>query len=254
MNIAIITGASSGLGKEFVKAIIEKYENINEIWLIARREERLKQLTMQYTNIKFKLLVLDLSKKESFSNLSRILKEENPIIQILINNAGFEKEGRFDEMPITDIISIINLNIMGMTLLNSVCLPYMKSKSFEIITGSISSFAPIPAQAVYSASKSYVKFFARALSKEMEQKDINIMLFNPGNIDTEMNVRKNINERNAKIALLPYLNIEKETRKALKKAQIGKKVYTPLFFYKGYRLLGKIIPSVIMMRFTTIEK
>lgn len=254
MNIAIITGASSGLGNEFAKAVIEKYRYIDEIWLIARRRERLQQFSKQYPNIRFRLLALDLSKEESFRELSSVLEKEKPIIQILINNAGFERNGFFDKMSITDILSMINLNIMGMTLLNNVCLPHMKEKSFEIITGSVSSFTPIPAQAVYSASKAYVRFFTRALKEEMKRKGINIFLFNPGNMDTEMNVRSNIKERNAKIAMLPYLNIKKETRKALKKAENGKSVYTPLAFYRGYRLLAKIIPSSIMMKFTSIEK
>lgn len=254
MNIIIVTGASSSLGMEFAKAVIEKYTNTDEFWLIARRKDRLEQFAKQHPCKKFRLLDFDLSKEENFNNLSKLLESEKPVIQVLINNAGFEREGRFDEMSFTDILSIINLNVMGMTLLNSICLPYMKQKSFEIITGSVSSFIPVPSQAVYSASKAYIRFFARALREEMKRKDINIFIFSPGNMDTEMNARNNIKEHNEKIAILPYLDIKTETRKALKKAEDGKGIYTPLFLYKVYRLLGKIIPSSVMMKFTNIEK
>lgn len=253
MNIAVITGASSGLGMEFAKAVIEKYPNIDEFWLIARRKDRLETFEKKYKDRKFCLLSLDLAEKTSFKALSELLNEKKPTIQILINNAGFEREGRFDTMPSKDILSMLNLNIMGMTMLNHVCIPYMPKNSFEVITGSVSSFIPVPNQAVYSASKAYVRFYAKALREEMKRKGINIFLFSPGNMDTEMNIKSKARAHHSKIATLPYLNIQKETRKVLQKAESGKGVYTPLLFYKAYRLVGKIVPSAIMVKLTTIE-
>lgn len=254
MQIAIVTGASSGLGMEFAHAIIERYHELDEVWLIARRKERLELFADRHTNTTIRSLRLDLSKPESYDQLTGLLAEENPQIQILINNAGFEMQLRFDETSMTDIGSMIDLNVKGLTLLNAVCLPYMGKGSFEIVTCSVTSFAPTPGLAVYSATKAYASFFIKALRRELKPRQIKVLLLCPGNMDTEMNIRSNVKEKHSKIAKLPYLNLNKETRKALKKAEHGQGVYTPKLFYKGYRLLGKLLPSSLMMYLTNVER
>ena len=130
------------------------------------------------------------------------------------------------------------------------CLPYMSKGSYEIITGSIGSFVPLPWRAVYSASKAYVRFFARALHEEEHKRGVNIMLLSPGSMNTEM---FNENTAEGKLSLFPYLNLEKETVKAMKKAEKGAAVYTPLAFYKAYRVFGKIVPSALAVKFTSVE-
>jgi hypothetical protein len=126
----------------------------------------------------------------------------------------------------------------------------MNKGSFMIVTGSVSSFVPIPKQAVYSSTKSYISFLCRVLHEEMKKKNVNVCLLNPGNMDTEMNIRDS-SESQGKMGIhLPYLNLEQVTKKTLKKAQAGKSVYTPGAFYKFYRLVSKIFPISFMMNFT----
>lgn len=115
----------------------------------CKRKERLVQITNEYKNVKIRPVSIDLQKEKSE-------------IQIIINNSGFEKIGYFKYMNISDILSIIDVNIKGMTAINRLCLPYMKKGSFEIITGSVSSFSLVSNQAVYSASKKYVYYFGKA--------------------------------------------------------------------------------------------
>ena len=163
------------MGVEFTKTIINKYKDLNEIWIVARRKERLIQIAHEYKNVNIRPVEMDLGKDESYTELEQLLQKEKPEIQILINNAGYEKIGHFKDMNISDIISIIDVNIKGMTAINRICLPYMKKGSFEIITGSVSSFSPVPNQAVYSASKKYVYYFGKALREEMKKVGINAM-------------------------------------------------------------------------------
>ncbi len=118
MRIAIVTGASSGLGLEFIKTLINKYKDLQEIWVIARRKERLVQIADKYKDVNIRPVSIDLGKDKSYTELEQILQKEKPEIQILINNAGYERIGYFKDMDMSDIISIINVNIKGITAIN----------------------------------------------------------------------------------------------------------------------------------------
>jgi hypothetical protein len=247
MKIAVITGASSGLGMEFANTIIKKYNTLNEIWIIARREERLHELADQYGKIKVRALPMDLADDMSYPNLEKLLDKEKPEVQMLINNAGYERSGKFEEMSMRDISGMINLNVKGMTAVNRLFLPYMDTGSFCILTCSVSSFVPIPNQAVYSATKAYMYYLGKALREEMSARGINVLLLCPGNMDTEMNP-KNKMRQSGKINRLPFLDMKLIAEQSLIKAQKGVAVYTPGKLYKFYRIAGKIFPSALMLK------
>jgi hypothetical protein len=251
MQIAIITGASSGLGKVFFEKVVERYPQLDEYWVIARSENKLKELAEQHPKLNVRVLPLDLSDTKSFQKLDEVLKEQNPDIRVLINNAGYDKPGLFREMSHKDIISLINLNAMGTTMISRCCLPYMNQGSYQIITGSIGSFAPLPWRAVYSASKAYVRFLVRALHEEERKHGVNIMLLSPGKMDTAMFHQNSTDSGN--MSIQPYLDLDKVTVKAMEKAERGCATYTPMAFYKVYRVLAKIVPSSIMVKFTSVE-
>ncbi|PJM79870.1 SDR family NAD(P)-dependent oxidoreductase [Bifidobacterium scaligerum] len=252
MNIAIVTGASSGLGAAFFKAIAARYRNLDEIWIIARREQRLRALADRYGNprMRIRVIPLDLTEMAAHKELAELLENGRPNIRILINNAGYEREGLFRNMTSADIRSMIDLNVTAMTMINRLCLPYMQRGSFGIITGSVSAFAPIPWQAVYAASKAYVRFFSRAVREEERARGVNVMLFSPGNMNTEMNVR---GSSTGKLARLPYLSLRRETAKALAKAERGAATYTPMLFYRLYRVFAKLMPSALAVHVTSLE-
>ncbi|MBT1180906.1 SDR family NAD(P)-dependent oxidoreductase [Bifidobacterium sp. CP2] len=252
MDIAIVAGASSGLGAAFLEAIVARYRNLDEIWIIARREQRLRALAERYDNpnTRIRVVPLGLTKTDAHGELAALLRESRPDIRVLINNAGYEREGLLRDMKPADIRTMIDLNVTAMTMVNRICLPYMSSGSFEVITGSVSSFAPIPWQAVYAASKAYVRFLARALHEEERTRGVNVMLFSPGNMDTEMNVR---GAASGKLARLPYLDLHRETGKVLAKAERGCAEYTPLAFYKLYRVFAKLAPSALAVCVDSFE-
>jgi len=251
MNIAIVTGASSGLGKVFFEKVVERYPQLDEIWIIARRESMLKELASQYPDRAIRVLPLDLSDTKSIETLDELLKELSPDIKVVINNAGFDRAGLFREMSTKDIYSLIDLNVTGTTMISRSCLPYMHEGSYQIITGSVGSFAPLPWRAVYSATKAYVRFFARALHEEERRRGVNIMLLSPGKMDTDM-FHQNSNG-GGNMDIQPYLNLDKVTVKALQKAEKGCATYTPMLFYKMFRLIAKLLPSAIMVKFTSVE-
>lgn len=246
MSIAIITGASSGLGAEFVRAVVDRYPALDEIWLIARRQNRLKELANAFPHMRFRIVPLDLGDDNAYCELQQLLTASNPDIRILINNAGYEKSALFSEMTQDDIQAMLAINIKGLTMVQRLCQPYMHKGSFTILTCSISSFVPVPHQAVYSATKKYVYFFGKALRDELRRDGVGVLLLCPGKMNTEMNPRNQMRQ-SSRINMLPYLNLKKLTRRALKKAAAGKSVYTPGILYKGYHVVSKLIPSAVML-------
>ena len=246
-DIAVITGASSGLGVKFLEAVVNKYPQMDEYWILARRKERLDKLVEKYENKKVVAIEIDLSKESSYDGLIKRLENEKPKVKVPINNAGYEKSGKFTDMRQEDILNMISVNIKGMTLIQRILLPYMQKGSYTINTCSVSSFAPVPNQTVYSATKKYVYYFGKALREELLDKDINVLLLCPGNMDTEMNP-KGQGRQSKKINKLPFLNMSEITAEALEKAEKGKSIYTPGTFYKSYRVVSKIFPSLWMAK------
>lgn len=253
MDIAIITGASSGLGREFARHIAERYRRLDEIWIVARRRERLETLASELgplTHAALRVVPLDLADPSSYDAFGELLTVVKPTIRVLVNNAGYEREGPLRGMRPADMLAMIDLNVKGTTMVNRVCLPYMSRGSYEIVTGSVSAFAPMPWQAVYGASKAYVRSLAFAIREEERRRGVNIMLLSPGNMDTEMNVR---GSGGGKIGMLPYLNLARTVERALILAERGRGEYTPMMFYKAYRLAAKLVPATLMTRFTNLE-
>lgn len=183
MKIAVITGASSGMGREFVYAL-DKDEVFDEIWVIARREERLLEL-QEKCRAKVRPVVLDLLDKSSIDVYKALLEQEKPNIKVLVNAAGFGLFGVFEEMDTEKQCQIIDLNDRALTAMTHVSLPYMASGSQIYNMGSMSSWQPVPYINVYGASKAYVLSFSRALGVELKDRGIRVMCVCPGWITTE---------------------------------------------------------------------
>ena len=183
MNIAIITGASSGMGREFVTAIDRAFP-LDEIWVIARRAERLEELR-PLCRAAIRPLPLDLLERASFDALEALLKEHTPTVQVLINAAGFGLFGTFSEMDRTKQLDIIDLNATALTAVTHLCLPYIPAGGHIVNLASNSSWQPVPYINVYGASKAYVMSFSRALGMELRHRKIHVMAVAPGWIKTE---------------------------------------------------------------------
>lgn len=183
MKIAVITGASSGMGREFVYAL-DKDENFDELWVIARREQRLQELQSR-CRAKVRPIRLDLQDRESFRIYKSMLDEEKPEIAVLVNAAGFGLFGVFRTMDMDEQLDIIDLNSRALTAMCHISIPYMTKGSRIYNLGSMSSWQPVPYINVYGASKAYVLSFSRALDVELQELGISVMAICPGWIKTE---------------------------------------------------------------------
>ena len=183
MKIAVITGASSGMGREFVGAIDKEFE-LDEIWVIARREERLAELKGT-CRAAVRPVPLDLMERSSYDVYKAMLAEEKPEIQVLVNAAGCGLFGEFMEMDMDRQLDIIELNDKALTAFCHMSVPYMPKGSYIINLASNSSWQPVPYINVYGASKAYVLNFSRALGVELCDGGIKVMAVCPGWIQTE---------------------------------------------------------------------
>ena len=183
MKIAVITGASSGMGREFVYAL-DRDEEFDELWVIARREQRLLELKDK-CRAKIRPIVLDLQQRESFALYRELLEQEKPEIAVLVNAAGFGLFGAFMDMDMDRQLDIIDLNSRALTAMCYMSVPYMNKGSRIYNMGSMSSWQPVPYINVYGASKAYVLNFSRALGVELKDRGIKVMAVCPGWITTE---------------------------------------------------------------------
>ena len=183
MKIAVVTGASSGIGRELVYAI-DREKKLDEIWVIARRADRLEELRSKCRN-QIRPLALDLVKDESIAAYQALLEKEQPEIHLLVNAAGFGVFGPFAESDLQKVLDSARLNALSLTAMCHVSLPYMQKGDSIINMGSNSAWQPVPYQTVYGASKSYVLNFSRALGRELKQQGIHVMCVCPGWIKTE---------------------------------------------------------------------
>lgn len=183
MKIAVITGASSGMGKEFVLQLAA-YEKVDEIWAIARRKDALEQLKAQST-LPVRPVVLDLCQNASFEEYAAMLQKEQPEVKVLVNAAGFGKFGYSENIPLSDEQQMIDLNCKALLTMTRLTLPYLSAGSRILQLDSLSAFQPVPYITTYGATKAFVLSYSRAMNQELKKKGIRMMAMNPGWVRTE---------------------------------------------------------------------
>ena len=183
MKIAIVTGASSGMGREYVRQLSE-YVQVDEIWAVARRREALEALKAE-TTVPVRPVVLDLLEMESFDKIRAMLEETRPEIALLVNAAGFGKFGAYHKTSIEDDCRMIDLNCKALLVMTRLCIPYMNPGSHILELDSLSAFQPVPYITTYGATKAFVLSYSRAMNRELKCKGIRVMAMNPGWVKTE---------------------------------------------------------------------
>ncbi len=183
MKIAIITGASSGLGWAYAQELDRRGE-ADEIWAVARRADRLEQLA-QKLNTPVRPLALDLADRSAVDIISGLLKKEKPLVTTLINAAGFGKFGRWDDLTAEETDGMLDVNVRALVHLTVAVLPYMPRGSRLLEVASCAAFQPLPDMNVYAATKAFVLNYTRALRWELRGKGIRVTAVCPGWIRTE---------------------------------------------------------------------
>ena len=245
MSIAIITGASSGLGKEFALQLKSDY-NVEEFWLIARRKDRLQELSNDL-GCKCRIIDLDLSKQESLQEYKELLSKEKPSVEYLVNAAGY---GRYGDYRIVDTelaFNMIDLNVKALVYITQETLPYLSKNSHIIQLGSASTYHPLPNLNVYAASKSFVKHYSRALYREVKSRKIGVTTVCPGWVKTEFFQRADIKEEGSESFAKPMVSARKVVKKALRDAAKNKDVSMYHWYNNLHHFLSKILPHSLLM-------
>ena len=264
-RIAVITGASSGMGKEFAQELFynsKKYGFgiIDEIWILARRIDRLTELKFDLDKIaennpevdypKINSIEINLSGKNGVATFNALLKAEQQIAQksggfeiaLLVNNAGFGTYGEFATTPLDKELDMIELNCTSLTGLCGLCIPFMNQNSSIINVASLAAFLPLGNFAVYAATKSYVLSFSVALAAELKDKGIHVTAMCPGSVSTEF---ANVASNGARKEVLHGKSAKKTVVHALKAATRKKYIalWAPKWKFTAFfsRFVGRFL-------------
>ncbi len=182
-RIAVITGASSGMGRSFALKL-DASKSFDEIWLIARRTDKLRELA-NLLKSPARCISLDLCDATSYEEYKRMLAEEAPQIDVLVCAAGVGRFGTFSEMDLDSQLRMIDLNAKALVAVTYESIPYMTRGSQVYLLDSLSSFQPVPYINVYGSTKAFVLSFSRALNVELVTRGIKVMAVSPGWVKTE---------------------------------------------------------------------
>lgn len=252
MNIAIVTGATGGFGREFIKLLLEK-ENVDEIWAIARNNENLLKLMHEFGE-KIKIFSYDLTNLDCIRNFQTKLNE-NITVKYLINNAGYAKFCSYDDLDIDKSLDMINLNVSAVVAMGLACIPYMEKGSRILNISSQSSFLPLPYLNIYASTKVFVRHYSRALNVELKNKGITVTSVCPGWMKTNLYDRAKVEQATKVVNSFDGLTTpEKVAKKALKDADKGKSLSVYGFFSNATHIAGKILPQSLLMKFWTISQ
>ncbi|MCD8084058.1 MAG: SDR family NAD(P)-dependent oxidoreductase [Clostridiales bacterium] len=246
MRIALITGASSGLGSTFARRIDQTEKKIDEIWLVARRRERLEKVARQLSH-PAKVISLDLTKAESIDELEAMLTERVRV-GIFVNCAGFGKFGNYKRVTRCDSERMIDLNCKAAVDVTLAVLPHMRAGDRILEICSTAAFQPLSEMNVYAAGKAFLYSYTRALRTELRPRGIAVTAVCPWWIsDTEFLSVARDNQANPhpdrSIRSFPFATRREDVvRRALRASRMDAAVSTPGMMCFFHRIFAKVIP------------
>ncbi len=241
-RIAIVTGASGGIGREFVRLMCE--EGMDEIWVIARGKEKM-EILKEHFGEKIRVMPADLTDVSEIRKIEATLTEEQPELVYLVNNAGMLKMGNaVEDFSVEEISAMVDLNSKSMALMCKVCRPFLQAGSKIINVASSSAFLPLPYLNIYAASKSFARNYSRALNVELKGTGITATAVCPGWVDTPL-APSSFNGK--KMNVMGVVQPKAVAEKALKAAKKGKDIFVYPFSFKGMHLMAKLCPQRMAM-------
>lgn len=247
MKIAVVTGASSGMGRETIVQLWEHFNEFDEMWIIARRKERMDELE-QRVGVTLRKFPLDLTLKEDRRLLEECLESEKPQVKFLVNAAGFGKIGRVDTVSLLDETNMVGLNCEALCAVTRMVLPYMSPNSRIIQFSSSAAFLPQPGFAIYGATKAFVLSYSRALNQELKSRHIYVTAVCPGPVKTEF---FDIAQTTGEIPLYKLLvmaNPRRVVAKAIRDSVAGREISVYGFTMKMFLLLCKVLPHSWLLK------
>ena len=248
-RICVITGAGSGIGKEFFEELVRDTElKFDEFWVIARSADKLRALS-KLTSIPVKVLSLDLSDRNSYETYRLALAAEKPRIGLLVNCAGFGKFGSTLDVKYEENLGMIDLNVTGTVAIDIISAEYMKKGDGIINIASVAAYQPIPYINTYGATKAFVLNFTRGFAMEMKKKGIRVMAVCPFWTKTAFFDRAIDSERDKVVKKYVAMYDPKQiVSRALSDYKKGKPVSLFGFVTKLQLLAVKIAPTGLTMR------
>lgn len=234
------------MGREMIIQLWEHFNGFDEIWMIARRKERMDELD-EMVGVTLRKLPLNLTKYRDRRILERTLEMEKPEVKFLVNSAGFGKIGPVDELSLIDETDMINLNCEALCAVTRLVLPYMSCNSRIIQFASSAAFLPQPGFAIYAATKAFVLSYSRALNQELKARKIYVTAVCPGPVKTEF---FDIAETTGEIPLYKRLvmaNPRRVVAKAIRDSVAGRDISVYGFTMKAFRLLSKLLPHKCLL-------
>lgn len=171
MKIAIVTGAGSGMGKDFARRL--DAENLDEIWIVARHDDGLEDLAKSIKT-KTRKFTFDLSVMENVDKIASELEKDQVVVEWLVNAAGFGKFNSYDNIKSETSLNMIDLNVKAVVKLTDKCVPFMNKGSRIVNFASVAGFQPVPYGNIYASTKAFLLSYSRALSFELKEKGISV--------------------------------------------------------------------------------
>lgn len=247
MNIAIITGASSGIGKEFVRQMDQAFDKIDEFWLVARRKDLLEEIGEQTLHAT-RIFAMDVTVNLQLERLENAVKKADAKVRMLVNCAGYGVMGPFSGQDRKEETGMIRLNCEALTNLTHRMLPYMRRGSRIIQLASCAAFLPQPNFAVYAATKAYVLRFSQALGEELRERGIYVTSVCPGPVNTPFFDRAEKTGNTLAIKKYVMVQVQQVVAKALQDSlhKRSKSVCSAPII--GVEVMAKIVPHELALR------
>ena len=239
-SIAVVTGASGGFGKEFVRLLLEE-DTVDEIWAVARNKEKLQKLSDEFGS-RICVIPMDLTHPVERRAFAEKLEQEKVKIQFLVNNAGYAKFCAYDELGVEESLNMLELNCNAVVAMGLFCIPYMEQGSHIVNIASLAAFLPLPYLNLYSASKAFVRNYSRALNVELKQRGITVTAVCPGAVATDLyNLSGHYQRLGLRLGIL--MRPERLARKGLRALFAGRRCVTPGAVNHLFMPLAALVPS-----------
>lgn len=248
-RIAVISGASSGAGSEFARQIARDCPDIDELWLLARRMDRMAKLGATLSK-PCRLFSADITKEAELVTYFLALENENISVSILVNNAGYGKSGKFMDIDEADNLGVIELNNSALVRLCQRSIPYMERGSRIINVASVAAFLPQPGFAIYAASKAFVLSFSRALHQELRPAGITVLAACPNPMATEFSNRSQAEKpSNGKRSIKDFgiEPVDRMVRLALQRSKRGKDTSLSCWQARALLLMSRVFPHRLIL-------
>lgn len=251
-SIAVVTGASGGFGKEFVRLLLEE-DTVDEIWAVARNKEKLQKLSDEFGS-RICVIPMDLTHPVERWAFAEKLEQEKVKIQFLVNNAGYAKFCAYDELGVEESLNMLELNCNAVVAMGLFCIPYMEQGSHIVNIASLAAFLPLPYLNLYSASKAFVRNYSRALNVELKQRGITVTAVCPGWMHTALFERADIGADHTIHIFRGMADPGKMAEQAFRDVKKKKDCSIPGSYAKMCHVAAKILPQKWMMKLWMIQQ